>query len=68
MPDRIADNDVPTGLTEAEVALRLQRHGYNELPSPDGFRYDQVQREFVVPLKGAARLRFEDEVIEMRPG
>ena len=36
--------------------------------SPDGFWYDQDQHEWVVLLQGAARLRFEDEIVEMMPG
>jgi len=36
--------------------------------SPEGYWYDQDQHEWVVVLKGAARLRFEDETVEMRPG
>ena len=37
---------------------------------PDGFWFDQGKHEWVVLLKGAARLRFEnaDEPIEMLPG
>ena len=30
--------------------------------SPEGFWYDQYQYEWVVVLKGAARLRFEEEL------
>ena len=29
-------NEAVNGLTEAEVAVRLQQHGYNELPSSKG--------------------------------
>ena len=35
---------------------------------PEGFWYDQDQHEFVVLLHGAARLRFDDELVEMKPG
>ena len=68
-------DEVPTPLPEELVQkilsgpnLRIERivsHGH---ASPDGFWYDQEQNEFVVLLKGAARLRFEDEVIDMIPG
>jgi cupin 2 domain-containing protein len=67
--------DVPTPLPEELVQtilggpnVRIERiisHGHS---SPDGFWYDQEQNEFVLVLKGAARLRFDDEVIEMIPG
>ena len=38
--------------------------------SPPGFWYDQGRHEWVLVLKGAARLRFEgeEEPVEMRPG
>lgn len=38
--------------------------------SPEGFWYDQPQHEFVLLLKGAARLRFagEDSSAELKPG
>jgi cupin 2 domain-containing protein len=46
---------------------RIVSHGH---ASPDGFWFDQVQQEWVMVLKGAARLRFEGEVppVEMKPG
>lgn len=36
--------------------------------SPDGFWYDQPENEWVIVLKGAARLRFEAGVVEMTVG
>jgi cupin 2 domain-containing protein len=57
-----------TALLEAG-SLRIERivsHGH---ASPEGFWYDQVQEEWVLVLRGAARLRFEDGAsVEMRPG
>jgi len=46
---------------------RIESHGH---ASPEGFWYDQAEHEWVVVLKGAARLRFEDEssAIELKPG
>jgi cupin 2 domain-containing protein len=45
---------------------RIVSHGH---ASPDGFWYDQSQHEFVVLLRGAARLRFaDDEALELKPG
>src|SRR5512146_175436 len=34
--ERKSENVAPSGLSEAEVAGRLQQHGYNELPSSKG--------------------------------
>ena len=48
--------------------LRIERiisHGHS---SPDGFWYDQVEHEWVLVLKGSARLQFEDRTREMNPG
>jgi cupin 2 domain-containing protein len=56
-----------TTLVEAD-SVRIERivtHGHS---SPEGFWYDQDWHEWVVVLQGAARLRFEDEVVEMLPG
>jgi cupin 2 domain-containing protein len=63
--------DLPEELFETLLAapgVRVERivsHGH---ASPEGFWYDQDQHEFVVLLKGAARLWFEGESIEMKPG
>ena len=67
--------DFPSNLREELVkvlafgaAVRIERivsHGH---ASPDDFWYDQDQHEWVVVLKGAATLRFEDETVEMKPG
>lgn len=67
--------DLPMGLTEEAVSIlsdagnarieRIVSHGHR---SPDGFWYDQPDSEWVIVLKGAARLEFEDGVLEMRPG
>ncbi len=48
--------------------LRIERivsHGH---ASAADFWYDQPQHEWVIVLKGAARLQFEDGMIEMKPG
>jgi cupin 2 domain-containing protein len=44
---------------------RIISHGH---ASPADFWYDQAQHEWVVVLKGAARLQFEDGMVEMKPG
>ncbi|MEO8496473.1 MAG: cupin domain-containing protein, partial [Planctomycetota bacterium] len=36
--------------------------------SAEGFWYNQQEHEWVVVLQGAARLQFEDELVELRPG
>lgn len=48
--------------------LRIERiisHGHS---SPDGFWYDQEEHEWVIVLKGSARLQFEDRTCEMNTG
>jgi cupin 2 domain-containing protein len=59
---------VRTLINDANVRIeRIVSHGH---ASPEGFWYDQNQHEWVVVLKGAARLRFEgeDQPVEMKPG
>ena len=48
--------------------VRIERIVSNGHSSPGGFWYNQPQHEFVVLLQGAARLRFDDGEIEMKPG
>lgn len=63
--------DLPEELTEVLQAghdVRIERivsHGHC---SPEGFWYDQDRAEWVIVLKGAARLQFEDRLLEMGPG
>jgi len=67
--------DLPSNLPDELITIlidatnmrieRIVSHGHS---SPEGFWYDQDQHEWVVVLKGSARLRFEDEIFEMKPG
>ena len=68
LPDARAAETVDQLLARPGVRIeRIVSHGQ---ASPDGFWYDQDEREFVVLLAGAARLRFADEADarDMRPG
>jgi cupin 2 domain-containing protein len=48
--------------------VRIERIASHGQASPDGFWYDQNQHEWVVVLKGAARVRFEEEAVDLMPG
>lgn len=49
--------------------MRVERIVSRGHASPEEFWYDQTEHEWVLLLRGAARLRFEDEtVLEMVPG
>ena len=66
VPHPLPDELVTTLLEAADVRIeRIVSHGH---ASPEGFWYDQQQNEWVVLLTGAARLRFEDETVDMKPG
>jgi cupin 2 domain-containing protein len=66
LPSNLPDELFTTLLEAANVRIeRIVSHGH---VSPADFWYDQPQHEWVVVLKGAARLRFEDALIEMKPG
>ena len=62
---------LPDELTEILLVatnVRVERivsHGH---VSPTDFWYDQDQQEWVLLVQGAARLRFEDKLVEMRAG
>jgi cupin 2 domain-containing protein len=66
LPQHLPKELVQTILTAASVRIeRIISHGH---ASPEGFWYDQPQHEWVIVLKGAARLQFEDWIVEMGPG
>ena len=68
LPQHLPDELVTTLLDATNVRIeRIISHGH---ASPEGFWYDQEQHEWVVVLKGAARLRFEndEQPVEMKPG
>jgi cupin 2 domain-containing protein len=68
--------DLPAGLPDELVQVLLSGPGLSierivslGHASPEGFWYDQEDGEWVLLLKGAARLRFEgEEPIELQPG
>jgi cupin 2 domain-containing protein len=65
-PGQLPEELFTTLLDDGGVRVeRIVSHGH---ASPDGFWYDQDRAEWVVVLRGAARLRFEDSVIELGPG
>ena len=67
--------DLPAALPEElfttllqTPGIRIERIVSQGHKSAEGFWYDQDQAEWVLVLKGAARLEFEDRLLEMRPG
>jgi cupin 2 domain-containing protein len=48
--------------------LRIERIVSLGQSSPEGFWYDQDQNEWVILLKGAAKLTVEDKTIDLAPG
>jgi cupin 2 domain-containing protein len=66
LPRSLPDELITTLLESANVRIeKIVSHGH---ASPEGFWYDQDQYEWVVVLKGAARLRLEEQAVELRPG
>ena len=66
LPKVLPDEFFTTLLEVANVRIeRVVSHGHASAPD---FWYDQDQHEWVIVLKGAARLRFEDGTVEMTPG
>ena len=48
--------------------VRLERIVSLGHASPPGFWYSQEQHEWVLLLQGAARLQFEEELMDLQPG
>ena len=66
IPCHLSEELVTTLLDAGTVRIeRIVSHGH---ASPPDFWYDQDQDEWVMVLRGAARLRFEDRTLEMKPG
>jgi cupin 2 domain-containing protein len=68
LPQQLPDELITTLLDAANVRIeRIISHGHASQP---GFWYDQDRHEWVMVLRGAARLRMKDEEqpIEMKPG
>jgi cupin 2 domain-containing protein len=66
LPDHLPDELFTTLLDAPSVRIeRIVSHGH---ASSEGFWYDQNRHEWVIVLKGAARLRFENETVEMKAG
>jgi cupin 2 domain-containing protein len=73
MKNLLADipSSLPQELTETLVQakhVRIERIVSQGHVSPEEFWYDQAENEFVLLIQGKARLRFEDSVVEMKPG
>lgn len=66
LPTQIPDELFVTLFESAHVRVeKIISHGH---ASPDGFWYDQDEHEWVVVLKGMARLTIEEELVELKPG
>lgn len=73
MANLLADlpDDLPSELIETlaqSESVRIERIVSLGHVSPADFWYDQEENEWVALLSGGARLQFEDEEIELRPG
>jgi cupin 2 domain-containing protein len=67
--------DIPANLPEELTTVlqegngvRLERIISTGHCSPPDFWYDQPENEWVMVLTGAARLAFEDRMVDMSPG
>lgn len=68
-------SNLPTNLPEELATVLQQGHGVRierivstGHKSPQGFWYDQPENEWVMVLTGAAKLAFDDRVVELLPG
>lgn len=69
--------DLPSHLPDELVCVlaenqhvRIERIVSSGHSSPEGFWYDQEENEWVIVLKGNAKLRFEgdDQIVKLSPG
>lgn len=66
IPRNLPQEVVQTLIRENDVRIeRIISHGH---ASASDFWYNQPQHEWVILLQGAARLQFEDCMVEMKPG
>ncbi len=66
VPDTLQEELSETLVKASSVRIEwIVSHGQ---ASPADFWYDQPEHEWVVVLKGAARLQCEDEFVDLRPG
>ncbi len=66
LPQKLPDEIVVRLLNTAHVRIeKIVSLGH---ASPEGYWYDQDQHEWVVLLKGRARLTVEDQTVDMSPG
>lgn len=68
IPDNIPEEIFETIISSETISIeRIISKGHR---SPEGFWYDQEKNEWVILLKGAARIRFEseDEPVHMKSG
>jgi len=66
LPDQLPNELVQKILKTPNVRIeRIVSHGHR---SPADSWYDQDENEWVLLIAGAARLQFDDEIIEMTPG
>jgi cupin 2 domain-containing protein len=65
-PPQLPDELFTTLLDSANVRIeRIVSHGH---ASPEGFWYDQDHHEWVLLLRGAARIQLLDQTVELSPG
>lgn len=66
LPAQLPDEVVQT--LHSTEHLRIERIVSQGHASPPDFWYDQAEHEWVLLIQGAARLRLDDEVVELKPG
>ena len=66
LPAQLPDEVVQT--LHSTEHLRIERIVSQGHASPPDFWYDQAEHEWVLLIQGAARLRLDDEVVDLKPG